>query len=1085
MPVTNRTSIVSFALKTLTSAVAGAVLLSSAANAAGLGKLTVLSSQGQPLRAEIELTAVSAEEANGLVAQLASADAYRIANIEFNPALTALRFEVEQRGGRQVIRVNSSQVINEPFIDLLLELKWNGGRMVREYTFLLDPTDARTAQSPQVAAPVDLGRQVGAAAPAPNAPSASPTAAPSATPATSSSSSPASASNLPPPAALAPARPQQAKKSAEQYTVKKGDNLSRIATQVKPVDISLDMMLVALYRANPEAFSGKNMNRLKSGQILKVPEADAIRSSAPEGEARGVVVAHAADFNAYRAMLAGQVATSTPAKEAETTQNVKGKITAKVEEKPNAVNEAKDKLTLSKSTASAPVEGKTGVAAEENIAKQKQVDEAAARVKELEKNVNDLESLMAVKNKTAATTPAVEKPATIVDTRDVAPAPVAAQAPAKPPRAVLPPKKPLEPSLFEKLMDNLQLVGIALVALLALIFGIIVTRRRKKFVVPRGEIVLPPDPTTPIQPFAAEVGGQSVNADADADTDAGNSVFNSDLAPSASQLDANEVDPVAEADVYIAYGRDAQAEEILKEALRTHPERHAVRLKLLEIYATRKDARAFESQASELYSLTRGQGDEWAQAAALGQSIDPANPLYQAANAGGNASGAFASAAPLAAGAVGAAAAASAYSASDFGNDFDSDFDKTPGIDLGKSGGNDFGGDLGAERAATPAVSAWDVDTDAALTATAARDAGNGLDFNDMETALPQAADATISPASVAAESDNLMDFDMGDLSFEPVASSNAPIEMPAPAADAAGDDPFDLAFDAPASAPAAADDPSMDFSLDLPAEPADRVPVVSSGPLDMDIMGFDIPEVPAFTVPPTLAPAPIDLDEPLEPLELPSEAEPAKARLSAAPEFDLSGIDFDLDKAFDADETAAAAAGAGAAVGAEAAAAEAEAAEAAAVKAEAAAAEAAAAKAEAAAAEAAAAKAEAEAEAVAAEAADAAAAKTEAAAAKAEAAAAESAASAPAGSAANPIAAAGAFAAGGSTAAAPADYTPAARDDTMSAHHMEMDTKLDLAIAYQEIGDKEGARELLDEVLRGGSDDQIAKANEMKAQLG
>ncbi len=82
-------------------------------------------------------------------------------------------------------------------------------------------------------------------------------------------------------------------------------------------------------------------------------------------------------------------------------------------------------------------------------------------------------------------------------------------------------------------------------------------------------------------------GGQSV--------DTNNSVFNSNFAPSASQLDTNEVDPVAEADVYIAYGRDAQAEEILKEALRTQPDRNAVRVKLLEIYANRKDVRSFET----------------------------------------------------------------------------------------------------------------------------------------------------------------------------------------------------------------------------------------------------------------------------------------------------------------------------------------------------------------------------------------------------------------------------------------------------------------------------------------------------------
>jgi pilus assembly protein FimV len=692
MPVPNRSRIVSFALKTLTGAVAGAVLLSAAANAAGLGKLTVLSSLGQPLRAEIELPAVSADEASGLVAQLASADAFRTANIDFNPALMSLRFEVEQRGGRQLIRVSSSQPVNEPFVDMLLELKWNGGRMVREYTFLLDPPDMRAAQSPQVAAPVDLSRQ--AAAPAATAPNAPVAAAPA----------PSAAA---PSASAAPARPQPAKKSAEQYTVKKGDNLTRIANQVKPGDISLDMMLVALYRANPEAFSGNNMNRLKSGQILKVPDSGAIRSIAPEGEARGVVVAHAVDFNAYRARLAGQVASSTPAKEAETSQNVKGKITAKVEEKPNAVNEAKDKLTLSKSTATAPAEGKTGLAAEESIAKQKQVDEAAARVKELEKNVNDLEKLMAVKSKTVAEKPAASAPAASAPT----PAPVAEQAaPPKPKRSLaVPPRKPVEPSWYEVMMDNLQLVGLAAAALLALVYGIIVARRRKKFVVVPGEIVLPPDPTTPVQPFIADAGGQSV--------DTSNSVFNSNFAPSASQLDTNEVDPVAEADVYIAYGRDAQAEDILKEALRTHPERYPVRLKLLEIYATRKDVSGFESQASELYAMTRGHGEEWAQAAAMGQSIDPTNPLYSPAHDGAGVAAA-AAAVPVAAGAAAAAAAASAYSATDFGT----------------------GDDFGAERpdAAPGGAAGLDLDLglDAAPAATPARDDGAGMDFGgDLETA--------------------------------------------------------------------------------------------------------------------------------------------------------------------------------------------------------------------------------------------------------------------------------------------------------------------------------------------------------------
>eukprot|EP01030_Chromulinospumella_sphaerica_P007977 gene7977-7805_t len=150
MPVPNRSRFASFALKTLTGAVASAVLMASA-HAAGLGKLTVLSSLGQPLRAEIELTAVSADEAQALVAKLAPADAYRVANIDFNPALLSLRFDIEQRAGRQVIKVSSSQPINEPFVDMLMELNWNGGRIVREYTFLLDPAEMRATQAPQVA----------------------------------------------------------------------------------------------------------------------------------------------------------------------------------------------------------------------------------------------------------------------------------------------------------------------------------------------------------------------------------------------------------------------------------------------------------------------------------------------------------------------------------------------------------------------------------------------------------------------------------------------------------------------------------------------------------------------------------------------------------------------------------------------------------------------------------------------------------------------------------------------------------------------------------------------------------------------
>jgi pilus assembly protein FimV len=123
-----------------------------------------------------------------------------------------------------------------------------------------------------------------------------------------------------------------------------------------------------------------------------------------------------------------------------------------------------------------------------------------------------------------------------------------------------------------------------------------------------------------VQSVFEQAGGRNI--------DTSNSVFHSNFVPSVSQLDTNEVDAVAEADVYIAYGRDEQAEEILQDALRLHPDRHALRVKLLEIYALRKDRQKFGTLAAELRVLTHGVGEAWAQAAQMGTVLDPGNLLY-------------------------------------------------------------------------------------------------------------------------------------------------------------------------------------------------------------------------------------------------------------------------------------------------------------------------------------------------------------------------------------------------------------------------------------------------------------------------
>jgi pilus assembly protein FimV len=612
-----------FNVKTLSIAVASALMFSNA-SAAGLGKLTVLSALGQPLRAEIELTSVSKDEAGALAAKLASVEAFRQANVEYNSALSSLRFAIEQRGEQQIIRVTSTQAVNEPFIDMLLELSGPNGRLVREYTFLLDPPDLRTSQTAQVG----------------------PTTVPGVGAVRGQIARRAEAGqSVAEPGRSAP-RAQAARAegaNAGEYRVKSGDTLAGIANQYRQSAVSLDQMLVALYRANPDAFIDKNINRLKAGQILSVPSVDAAAAIGKQ-EAHSIVLTQAADFNSYRSKLASQVAAGAARKSAEAGQSASGKITAKVEEKSSPASEAKDKLKLSSAAAAGAADKSAAGSPEDRIAREKELAEADARIKELEKNVSDLQKILEMKNQSLAeqqgkaeqkpaevvaaqspkaeqphADPAADKPAATDAAPAVsAPAKPATPAAAKPKPVVQPAPKP-EPGLLDDLADNPWLppaLGALLVGLGVLgVYGI---RRRKQSKQFEDSIIT--DSSLKANSLFGSTGGQSV--------DTNNSVFNSSFAPSASQLDTNEVDPVAEADVYIAYGRDAQAEEILKEALRTQPDRHAVRVKLLEIYSNRKDLRAFELVATELYGLTKGSGEEWMQAAKMGVEIDPNNPLY-------------------------------------------------------------------------------------------------------------------------------------------------------------------------------------------------------------------------------------------------------------------------------------------------------------------------------------------------------------------------------------------------------------------------------------------------------------------------
>ncbi|WP_408908716.1 FimV/HubP family polar landmark protein [Variovorax paradoxus] len=183
-----------------------------------------------------------------------------------------------------------------------------------------------------------------------------------------------------------------------------------------------------------------------------------------------------------------------------------------------------------------------------------------------------------------------------------------------------PPPPPPERSFLDELLDNpLMLGGIALIALLIgfLLYRVLGRRREEMSESVFLESRIPKDS------FFGASGGESVDT-----KNRGDSTVSS-LSYSPSQLDAGDVDPVAEADVYLAYGRDLQAEEILREALRVNPDRTAIHLKLLEIHAKRRDLRAYEGLATEVHKLTGGNGADWTRVVDMGKELDPGNPLYE------------------------------------------------------------------------------------------------------------------------------------------------------------------------------------------------------------------------------------------------------------------------------------------------------------------------------------------------------------------------------------------------------------------------------------------------------------------------
>lgn len=543
------------AASTLLAAVA---LQASLAHGLGLGDITLRSALDQPLAAEIRLRGVGDLNPSQILVGLGSAGDFERAGVERVYLLSDIQFEVQLDGeGNGVVRLSSDRPIREPYLDFVVEVRWPTGRVLREYTVLLDlptytgaPAEAVTPARAQARGGAGTGITAGADD-----------------------------------GGLAI--------GSGEHTVASGETLWSIANRARPDGVSTQQMMVAIQRANPEAFINGNMNLMRAGARLRMPQgSDLVALS--QTEARSAVAQQASVAGADGAPAAPETSPAeAPAPQGEGYLALAGDTA----EKPGV--EAAGGVGETGGSAGADADLS---AVQENLSAAERANaELKARVAALETQVKDYEKLAELKSDTL--TEAQQSAAEQDAATQAPPAPAATQ-----PAAA-------EPGLLERLLGNTVALVAALGALLlAMLFFLFKRRRTVEEFVPAPERTLRPAPAPAPEP--AQPRKETPRA-----SDVAPSVLGAGAA--APELAGAELtDPVGEAEIYLAYGRQERAIEILQEALRGDPGQGDVRLKLMEIHDERGDQQEFmqhyaalggdaTAQRSARDALEHGKNPQW------------------------------------------------------------------------------------------------------------------------------------------------------------------------------------------------------------------------------------------------------------------------------------------------------------------------------------------------------------------------------------------------------------------------------------------------------------------------------------------
>jgi pilus assembly protein FimV len=623
------------------------LILPASAFALGLGEIHLNSALNEPLNAEIELVSATPDELSSVSAALASRETFTRYGLERPILLNTVNFRATRNAdGRAVLLVRSTDAMSEPFVTFLVEVNWARGHLLREYTVLLDPPvytpgETRAAPAP-VAAPEAVatenarGGVVERPQPLPSPAAQTSTAAPAAPP------------------------------GASTYQVRPRDTLYDISRNLRPGGPrEINRTMMALFQGNPEAFEG-NINRLRAGSILRVPDGSQIESLSAAQAAAAV----AQQYAAWRSSGGGTAGAGgenphlrlvTPTDGSETGGASAGgtsgsQSTAEARALRDKIGELEGQLSESRRLLD--VKNDELARLQQQLA-QRQAATPAQPAATSSTTTTPVETAATPPAATAAqpseTTPAAPVAPAVTPEQ---PAPQAAETPAATTGEAPKPAKPEGKGFFGFVQPWMLLAGAGGILVLLLIGRVIARRRRAPDLDETlGRLAAASEESTarlkslresddrdsflveesgerPMAPMIAEVRPERERPRAEP------AKLSDDTISSETAINLDQGDPLAEADFHMAYGLYDQAADLVRIAIERHPERRDLKLKLLEIFFVWGNKDAFLQQARELND-TRAQApaSEWDKIAIMGKQICPDEALFTQPHGGHAAAG--------------------------------------------------------------------------------------------------------------------------------------------------------------------------------------------------------------------------------------------------------------------------------------------------------------------------------------------------------------------------------------------------------------------------------------------------------------